>query len=452
MRLEIFILSVKNVKQLGLNLFKKVKSLMAEEERILAKGTAIAFWGIFGVNLTSFILLTVKTRTMTAVDVGILVLARSAVLIFFVLAAGFYGAVLRYISVYRGEQNNEKVKGVILMTYKYGVPCMFILLLGINVAGHFLAYNVFHKPEILNLLRVYSVAMFARNIWGVNASMLSAKYLVKYKYIFAIQVQVITLMLYLCFFAFGQRNFLLMFCFAEMIGHFVVAVLSMFHIKKEFSFVFDKVKKSIEDKKSFFRYVFVTQLTNLLIRFRLEANVFIMGFFLVSSEIAIYNIAFQIGMAAMVMLEGLNAIFPVVIGRLYGEKKIAAIKSLHKKTAAIMGSISVIIFMFFLFFGKYILMIFGLYYERALVPLLVIAFSFVVESAVGSVGRILNMMGRPHYNTVNTFVALIITLGLCYFLVPRYGALGAALSFSLSNIVKRLLMLTEVLFLYKQES
>jgi len=102
-------------------------------------------------------------------------------------------------------------------------------------------------------------------------------------------------------------------------------------------------------------------------------------------------------------------------------------------------------------FGKYILWIFGPFYKNAYIPLIIIAFSFIVESAAGSAGRILNMMGRPHYNTFNTFVALVLTIVLCYTLIPSYGVTGAAIAFSASNIVKRLMMFGEALCVYRKE-
>jgi len=248
----------------------------------------------------------------------------------------------------------------------------------------------------------------------------------------------------------GRKDFLLMFAVSWTTAAIFVMVRSFFVVKREFSFVFDKsIKKQSSDKKMFL-YSFISQLTGILIRFRLDVNIFIMGFFLLDSDIALYNVAFQIGMAAAVLLEGLNSIFPAVVGNLYGKDKIREIKALHKKTALILGCVALCIFLVFMFLGKYLLCIFGVYYKEAYLPLLIIAFSFIVESGIGSAGMILNMMGKPHYNTACAFVSLILTVILCYSLIPVYGVTGAAIAFSVSNIVKRLMMLASVLFLYRK--
>jgi len=84
-------------------------------------------------------------------------------------------------------------------------------------------------------------------------------------------------------------------------------------------------------------------------------------------------------------------------------------------------------------------------------PLLVIAFSFIVESGGGSAGRILDALGKPQLNTACTFAGLIATIAFCYWLIPLYQVLGAAMAFALSNIIKRLLMLACVLWLYEKK-
>jgi len=386
---------------------------------------------------------------MPASDVGLLVLAKSIVLTAFVLTNGFSYAVFRYASLFRGENRKDKIKGIVLTAYRYVVPIYIIVFIAVSLLAGYIAVNIFHNPELALLIRMLAVVVFFTSVIGLNNALLRSKYLVQYRYIFDVTVQLLTLFFVFILFVFDLRNFLIMFTVSWAVAAFFVMAGSFRIVKREFAFAFDHTIKMVEHKRKLFLYAFVSQVTSLLDRFRLEINVFIMGFFLATSDIALYNVAFQMGMVAAILLEGLNNIFPAVAGVLYGQDKISEIKRIHGKSALILFSISVLIFIFFLIFGKLILSIFGEYYRKAFVPLLIISFSFMVESGVGSAGRILNMMGKPHYNTVNTFTALVFTVGLCYALIPVYGVIGAALSFAVSNIIKRLMMLSEVLWVYR---
>jgi len=155
------------------------------------------------------------------------------------------------------------------------------------------------------------------------------------------------MLLFVCvLFMSGRRDFPAMFAWAWVAGALIVMVRSFFTMKKEFSFVFDRAVKA-KGKKRMFWYILFSQSTATLIRFRLNVSVFLMGIFLSYADIALYNVAFRIDMTAGVLLEGFNSIFPAVAGNLYEQDKIGEIRVLHKKTAVILGGISVGIFSYF---------------------------------------------------------------------------------------------------------
>jgi len=429
----------------------KLKNMLGTHEKIIVKGTGVAFIGIAVFDMVCFIALTVKTHLMSAGDLGLLVLARSITLTSFILATGFSGSVLRFVSLYRGEGNKEKIKGVVTVAYKYAVPVYFLIFVLVNIFASDIALRMFKQERLVLPIRILSCMALVQGVTDINIALLISKYKVHYKYIFDIAIQLLTLFFVFLLFVFGQRDFLLMFAAGWTFAALVVMFRSLYDMKREFSFVFDRSVRAIETRKDIFVYTIITQLTSMLDRFRVEINIFIIAFFLVASDVALYNVAFQLGLSAGVILESMNAIFPSVVGNLYGKKMVDEIKKLHFRSALILGALAVFIFTFFVLFGKPVLWIFGDFYRNAYFPLLIIAFSFIVESAVGSAGRILNMMGKPHYNTLNTFIALLLAVALSYLLIPLWGVIGAAAAFAVSNIVRRFLMLGQVLWVYRLE-
>jgi O-antigen/teichoic acid export membrane protein len=60
------------------------------------------------------------------------------------------------------------------------------------------------------------------------------------------------------------------------------------------------------------------------------------------------------------------------------------------------------------------------------------------------VDMVLAMAGRTSWNLVNVLVALAVTVGLDVLLIPRYGALGAAIGLACAMLVNNLLPLVQV--------
>jgi len=435
---------------------KIVKKIMKKlnlgaNEKIITKGVGISFLGIFLVYVLSFFLLMTKTRLMSPEEVGLLVLATSIALTAFIIGQGFSLAVLRYASLFKGKGKIKEIKGVVITVYKYAIPFLAGILILVNFFSRDIALHIFHKEQLSVLIKIISFATFFGSIIHINSSLLRSKYLVQYRYIFEVIKQLFTVLVILALFLLKQKNFLILFAWVWAIANFFIMIYSFFIVKREFPFIFDgKISYKVK-KRKIFLFSFISFLAIVMNRFRKEINIFIISFFLLASDIALYNVALQIGLIASVFLRGLNNIFPPLVGKLYGQRKIAEIKRLHKKTALIIFIGALGVFIFYIFLGKYILWLFGPYYQEAFIPLLIIAFASALHSIVGSAGSILVMLDRPHLNTGNIFISLILLIILSYYLTPLYGVTGAAIAFAISQLTMRLLDLIGVLWVYKIE-
>src|SRR4051812_4413519 len=68
----------------------------------------------------------------------------------------------------------------------------------------------------------------------------------------------------------------------------------------------------------------------------------------------------------------------------------------------------------------------------------------LVATGCGMVDMVLAMAGRTSWNLVNVLVALAVTIGLDVLLVPRLGALGAAIGLACAMVANNLLPLVQV--------
>jgi O-antigen/teichoic acid export membrane protein len=90
------------------------------------------------------------------------------------------------------------------------------------------------------------------------------------------------------------------------------------------------------------------------------------------------------------------------------------------------------------------LRIFGESYTDGVPVVLVLASAMLVATGCGMVDMVLAMAGRTSWNLVNVLVALALTIGLDLLLIPRLGALGAAIGLAVAMLANNLLPLIQV--------
>jgi len=95
-------------------------------------------------------------------------------------------------------------------------------------------------------------------------------------------------------------------------------------------------------------------------------------------------------------------------------------------------------------FAPLYLGLFGAEYRAAAMVVVVLAGAMLVATACGAVDTVLAMAGRTTWNLGNVSLALVVMVGLGLVLVPRHGALGAALCFASATLVNNVLPLIQI--------
>jgi O-antigen/teichoic acid export membrane protein len=90
------------------------------------------------------------------------------------------------------------------------------------------------------------------------------------------------------------------------------------------------------------------------------------------------------------------------------------------------------------------LRIFGEHYTSGAGVVVVLASAMLVATGCGMVDMVLAMAGRTSWNLVNVLIALAVTVGLDVLLIPRLGALGAAIGLACAMVANNLLPLIQV--------
>ncbi|MET0418896.1 MAG: polysaccharide biosynthesis C-terminal domain-containing protein [Actinoplanes sp.] len=90
------------------------------------------------------------------------------------------------------------------------------------------------------------------------------------------------------------------------------------------------------------------------------------------------------------------------------------------------------------------LRLFGEHYTAGVPVVIVLASAMLVATGCGMVDMVLAMAGRTSWNLANVLVALVLTIGIDLLLIPRLGALGAAIGLAVAMVANNLLPLIQV--------
>lgn len=176
-----------------------------------------------------------------------------------------------------------------------------------------------------------------------------------------------------------------------------------------------------------------------------HASILIMGFFVVSAQIASYQVAVSTAALAALVLHSMNTLLAPQFASFFIENEKRKLQKLVTISSRVVLGFNLIISIMFFIFGKEIIaFVFGPDTVDAYPALLVLLIGQLVNSFMGSVAFLLNMTG--HERDVMKIVGISTGLNilLTFLLAPRFGIVGAALANSFSLIFAQIVMFFSV--------
>lgn len=167
-----------------------------------------------------------------------------------------------------------------------------------------------------------------------------------------------------------------------------------------------------------------------------QTDVLLLGWISTLDAVGEYRVAAQAAILVSFPLTAVNMFMASNISRLNtlnqrDELQVMAIKAARFALLLALPLASV-----FWIWGHTILgTVFGQDYSNGYIALSILCVGQIVNVATGAVGYLLNMTGRTKEFAVATFVAAIVNIGLNVFLIPKYGAVGAAIATAMTTIL-----------------
>jgi O-antigen/teichoic acid export membrane protein len=170
------------------------------------------------------------------------------------------------------------------------------------------------------------------------------------------------------------------------------------------------------------------------------ASVFL-GWLANTESVAFFKVAMQGVLLIALGLRSINSVIMPQVARFYRQGDLKQTQEILTKSVRISCLVSLPIILALIFFGQFAIeVLFGKEYLSAYPLLVILCVGQAVNVLMGSVGLVLNMTGNEKRTLKLLSMTFILNLILLATLVPMYGAIGAAITVSVSLVFSNLLM------------
>jgi len=399
---------------------------MVQLARKVLKNSIYNSSGVFIGNVAGIILTIILARLLRPELFGIyhLALAVGFLLLTFT-DLGINGTLIRYVSHALGRNDETLARSY----FKYLVKIKLVLSLLVSVILFLLAkplaIHVFHKPSLFLPLEIIAAFIFLYALLGFTNSAFNAFQEFKYNTIRSTIYEGLRLLLIPLFVILGYSVWgaLVGFCLS-ILGAFLV--LFYFLVKKHAFLLRGEVKRI--DRKRILRFLSFLTIGSISGVVFAYVDSIMLGIFMAAEYVGFYRASYNIVIAIAGLASIAGVLFPVFT-QLEGDDLTNAFQKVFKYSAILSFP-----FAFGLAFiaEPFVKVVYGAEYLPAVYPLYALSF-LIITSTTDFFGTIFNAKEKPEYPAMVVTVSMVLNVLLNYFLILRYGMIGAAVATVISR-------------------
>jgi len=170
----------------------------------------------------------------------------------------------------------------------------------------------------------------------------------------------------------------------------------------------------------------------------------VLGMYRGARDVGIYSVVVSMIAYETIFLQSVNQIFAPVIADIHARSEREVLSRLFQTLTKWILGLTLPLATVVILYAPAIMRMFGKDFEAGWPALVVGTFGQLVNCGVGSVGFLLLMSGHERRLVRVQMVMATVMVILCFNLVPRWGALGAAAAAAITNAGMNLLNLIEV--------
>jgi O-antigen/teichoic acid export membrane protein len=405
------------------------------------RGSSLFLVGnILSLSITFFPHL-VLARYLTTEAFGHLAYALSLVAVGKTYALGFNEAMTRFVPIFHATRETSKMLGSIVLVFVitllisglliaiFGLapgPILALLTKGREPAGLLLILMFLVPLETTNLLIMNLFACFSRTrqvFWG--------KFIVPS----LLRVIVITWVVFrhsdLSSLAYG-------YVLAELIPTIVFGVLIVYELRRQG--LLQKLRDVRLPIREIFSFSVPLMASNVIGTIGGSIPVLLLGYFHPMSTVAYYRVVLPVAALGSIIHSNFMTLYLPSASRLFGKGDMAGINHLFWQTSLWMSVLAFPIFLATACFARSVtIFLYGARYAPSAPILAVLSLAYFINVIFAFNGVTLKVLGKIRLMVILNIVTPIIIVVFNLLLIPRYGAVGAAVATSAGMITQNLL-------------
>ena len=407
----------------------------------VGKGAGILFMGIILSKLLTYAFRAVVAKSFGAADYGLLMLSVSVVsFVASAIVMGLPQGLLRYVSFYIGKSQKNLIGPIVGAVIKLVLPLsvLFSFVLWVS-AGH-ISVLFFHKPELVPLIRFFAFLvpfLVLYNIFdNVIQAFQDAKALVISRNL-ADPLAKLSLLVVFVVLGFGFLG-----AAAAYFSGIVFSVFAMIYFlrKKVPSFI-EVFKFRGRLSRELVSYSWPLLFTNFSLLIFSWADVIMLGYFVSSAEVGIYDAASATSRLLSIVPLAFSTMFMPAITEVFAKNR-SEVGRLYRHVSKWILLLLFPMLFFIAMFSRPILGAFFSYqFKEGATSLIILSVGQMLWGWGLLSSNILAMLKRTKIIFFTSALAAVLNLVLNIFLIPKLGIAGAAIATAVSLFVMALLNL-----------
>jgi len=410
----------------------------------IAKGAGIVFSGTVLSLALRFLFQVIVARRLGMETYGLFSLGIAAFAVAEMTATlGMNRGMVRYVALHSQDEDPGLLKGTVLLGVRMSLGAGATIGLLLACFSALLARNIFHAPELAWILRVFALAVPISALTTVMVSSSQGLKIMRHKVwvrdVFELLVRIL-LVLFLFWAGWEIGGAVAAFVVSLAAG----TLMSTSIFRRTFRQVLAGSIRPIFPFRELMRFCWPLLFANGFIYMEAWISTFMLGAFLGAGPVGIFSAAYRTSLLVQGIIMSFGTIFSPIISDLLHQGEPHQLERLFKLVSRWIFSLSLPASLLIILFARDILSLFGPDFTLGTTALVVLCSGQIINAVTGPLGVMIDMSGRSKLTLFNSAFHFIVQAGLCIWLIPAYGILGAAVAKSLSILLLRFVRLWQV--------
>lgn len=407
----------------------------------LARGGGLNLIGAVCNQVSLFTVMAVLAQRLGSGDVGRYAESYALLSLLGLLSlAGFRAGMTRFVAIHLADDDPARLRGTVRLGLVLTVAASSTIGIALALGAGWLA-SVFRDPQLATGIRLVGLTLPAAT-FSDAALAATQGWRTQRPFTFIGRIFEPVLRLVLTVALLGVGAGLAGALWAVVIGAWAAAGLAArsLHVLMRST---PRVAR-IYPVRAIFSFSMVSWVSALAATGLIWADTLLLGRFTTAADVGVYNVATRLVMLAVFVMAPINAAFAPHMAHLHHTEQAPELARTYGSATSWILRLSMPAFVLLVAFPGELLRFFGPDFRTGATVTVILSLGQLVSAAAGPCGTVLSMSGRVGLNMADNVGVLVANVGLNLWLIPQYGAVGAAVAWSASLVAVNLVKLAQV--------